>query len=84
MEGEEDMEPVEAIELAVKKRKYIIQKATGMLDDELLEEKLPPPSMTGEETEEEQGEEKDNDNPFKFTHGPYQFKIPKPVERFLK
>ena len=51
---EEDIEPVEAIELAVKKRKFIIQRATGTLDDDSLEETLPPPSF---EQNEEQNEE---------------------------
>ena len=70
IEEEEDMEPVEAIEIAVKRRKYIIQKATGMLEDDPLEEILPPPSLTEEETDKEEGEREEN---------PFQFKIPKPT-----
>ena len=37
---EEDFNPVEAIERAVKTRRYIIQKATGLLDDTPLEDKV--------------------------------------------
>ena len=57
---EEDFGPVEAIMQAVKKRKVLIQKATGTLDDDPLEEKLPLPTMTEEEdTDEEDEEESD-------------------------
>ena len=48
------MDPLEAIEQAVKKRKYIIQKATGMLDDVPLDKKLPPMSENESEEEEEE------------------------------
>ena len=50
---EEDFEPVEAIEQAVKKRKFLIQKATEMLDDIPLEVKVPPPRLDESEEEEE-------------------------------
>ena len=52
---EEDFEPVEAIEQAVKKRKFLIQKATEMLDDIPLEVKVPPPRLDESEEEEEEG-----------------------------
>ena len=55
---EEDFEPVEAIERAVKTRRYLIQKATGLLDEEPLEEKLPIPH-SGESEEEEEEEHKE-------------------------
>ena len=38
LQEEEDYEPEEAIKYAVKKRKYIIQEATGTLSDDELEE----------------------------------------------
>ena len=50
---EDDFEPVEAIHHAVKKRKYLIQKATGMQDDDPLDEKLPPPTVEEDESESE-------------------------------
>ena len=50
---EEDFEPVEAIEQAVKQRKILIQKATEMLDDIPLEVKVPPPRLDESEEEEE-------------------------------
>ena len=56
---EEDFEPVEAIEHVVKTRRYIIQKATGLLDDEPLEEKLPIPHSGESEEEEEEEEHKE-------------------------
>ena len=59
---EEDITPVEAMELAVKKRKYIIQKATMMLDDDPLEDKLPLPSFTEEEEEEDEKMEEGEDD----------------------
>merc|ERR1712208_33097 len=42
---EEDFDYEEAIEHAVKKRKYLIEKATGigLFDDEPLDEVVPPP-----------------------------------------
>ena len=46
---EEEFEPVEAIEHAVKKRKYIIQKATGLLDDKPLQEIVPAPNLESDE-----------------------------------
>ena len=50
-EGIDD--PVEAIELAVKKRKLIIQLATDTLDDDDDDDILPPPhSMQNEEQKE--------------------------------
>ena len=49
---EEEMGPVEAIEQAVKKRKYIIKKATGMLDENPLYETLPAPNLSDSEDEE--------------------------------
>ena len=47
----EEFEPEEAIDYAVKKRKYIIEKATGigLFDDEPLEEKVPPPIAESDE-----------------------------------
>ena len=54
---EEDFEPVEAIERAVKTRRYLIQKATGLLDDEPLEENLPIPHSGESESEEEHEEQ---------------------------
>lgn len=53
---EEEFSPVEAIEQAVKKRKYLIVKATDLLEDDLAEE-VPAPALTDEEVEEEEEEE---------------------------
>ena len=53
---EDDFGPDEAIEQAVKKRKFLIRKATGLLDDEPLEDTVPPPSFDKEEAE-DTGEE---------------------------
>ena len=49
---EEDLKPVEAIQQAVKRRKYLIQKATGMLDDDPLEKILPVPNLSDDEDKE--------------------------------
>ena len=58
---EDDMGPVEAIQYAVKKRKYLIIKATGMLDDDIpLDEKVPTPDMDEDGSEDEDGS-KDGD-----------------------
>ena len=53
----EDMDPVEAINHTVKKRKFLIRKATGLLDDEPLEDKVPPPQF--HEDADEDDEEKE-------------------------
>ena len=53
---EEDFSPVEAIEQAVKKRKYLIVKATDMLEADLAT-KVPAPSLSEEEVDEEEEEE---------------------------
>ena len=50
---EEDFDPVEAIEHAVKKRKYLIIKATDMLEDVSLEEAVPFPQISEDEMEKE-------------------------------
>ena len=49
---DEDFEPIEAIEYAVKKRKFLITKATEMTDDTLLEDKVPAPQDIEDEEEE--------------------------------
>ena len=50
---EEEFSPAEAIEQAVKKRKYLIVKATDLLEDDLAED-VPAPALTDEEDEEEE------------------------------
>ena len=60
LEEKEGFDPIEAIEHAVKKRKYIIRKATGLQDDEPLGEKLPIPHW-GESKEEEEEEEEEKE-----------------------
>ena len=57
-EEEENFSPAEAIEHAVKKRKYLIVKATDMLEAD-LSSMLPPPDLT-EEEEDDQNENEDN------------------------
>ena len=52
---EEDFSPVEAIEQAVKKRKYLIVKATNMLEADLVT-KVPAPVLPEEGVEEEEEE----------------------------
>ena len=53
---EEIDDPVEAIELAVKRRRYTIMKATDMLDEEDEDDIPPPPDLV--EVEDEEDEEK--------------------------
>ena len=50
---EEEFDPCEAIEHAVRKRKYVIHKATGLLDDDLTS-RVPAPDIEEEEEEEEE------------------------------
>ena len=50
----EEMSPVEAIEQAVKKRKYLIVKATGLLEDQDLVKKVPAYVPPVDEEKEEQ------------------------------
>ena len=58
--NEEDYDPVEAIEQAVKKRKFLIMKATGLLGDNIAEN-VPAPSFDDEEEEEEDEEEEEEE-----------------------
>ena len=69
----EDFEPSEAIEQAVKKRKYLIQKATGMLDDTPLEVKVPELHLgtSGEEANEDDGDTLDSPIGIRIPH-PYR------------
>ena len=53
---EEIDDPVEAIELAVKKRRYTIKKATNMYDDDDDEILPPPPDSVEDESEAEVSE----------------------------
>ena len=59
---EEDIDAIEAIEQAVKRRKYIIKKATGMLDDDILEKTLPAPNLSDDEHEHHEQVERQNPN----------------------
>ena len=49
--NEEDFDPAEAIEHAVKKRKYLIAKATHLLETD-IENKLPAPNFESEDEDE--------------------------------
>ena len=49
---DDDFEPTEAIEYAVKKRKFLITKATEMTDDTPLEDIVPTPQDIGDEEDE--------------------------------
>ena len=61
---EEDFNPVEAIERAVKTRRYIIQKATGLLDDTPLKDKVPNfQSLESAKEEEDKDGNEDKEEP---------------------
>ena len=58
---EEDFGPREAITQAVKKRKFLIQRETGTLDDDPLVETLPLPTLRDKDDADEEEEEEEEE-----------------------
>ena len=57
---EDGFSPVEAIEQAVKQRKYLIIKATDLFEEPDLSTKVPAPILSEEEEDDDENEEETN------------------------